>query len=150
LRIGRDSRGVSVLEFALFAPILALMLLGAVDLARALATKFGIEQATQRTIELATLGRQPLADYSYLRTEAATAANVPIAQVTLDQWLECSNTRAASFGDTCATGQQTARYIKITVWKDYTPMFDGIPFVGRIANSNGKIRLTGNSGVRIQ
>ena len=150
LRIGRDSRGVSMLEFGLFMPILALMLLGTIDLARGLATKFGIEQATHRTIELATLGNRPRADYSFLRTEAATAAGVPVAQVTLDQWLECNNVRQTNFSGSCTTGQQAARYVTITVWKDYTPMFDGIPFVGRLATANGKIRLTADSGVRVQ
>jgi Flp pilus assembly protein TadG len=74
-----------MLEFGLFFPFLALMLLGTIDLARGLAVKFGLDQATQRTIELATLGNRPLADYSFLRAEAATAAGVPVAQVTLDQ-----------------------------------------------------------------
>ena len=150
LGIGHDSRGVSMLEFGLFMPILALMLLGTIDLARGLATKFGIEQATQRTIELATLGSRPRADYSFLVAEAATAAGVPVAQVTLDQWLECDNVRQTNFGGSCTAAQQAARYVTITVWKDYTPMFDGIPFVGRLAAANGKIRLTADSGVRVQ
>lgn len=139
-----------MLEFGLFFPFLALMLLGTIDLARGLATKFGIEQATQRTIELATLGNRPRADYSFLTAEAATAAGVPVGQVTLDQWLECNNTRQTNFTGNCPSGQQAARYVSITVWKDYTPMFEGIPFVGRIANANGKIRLTADSGVRVQ
>jgi Flp pilus assembly protein TadG len=151
LRIRRDQRGVSVVEFALFVPILALMILGTIDLARGLAADFRIEQAAQRTIELATLGNRPLADYSFLRTEAATAAGVPVANVTLDQWLECNNTRQASFAGACTAGQQTARYITITVFTDYTPMFEWIPFIGRVATaSNGKIRLTADSGVRVQ
>lgn len=151
LRIGRDERGVSVLEFALFVPVLALMILGTIDLARGLAAEFKIEQAAQRTIELATLGNRPLADYSFLRTEAATAAGVPVANVTLDQWLECNNTRQASFTGACTTGQQAARYITISVFTDYTPMFEWIPFIGRLSNAaNGKIRITADSGVRVQ
>ena len=146
-----DERGVSVLEFGLFFPILALMVLGTIDLARGLATRFGIEQATQRTIELATLGGRPLADYSFLQAEAATAAGVPPANVALDQWLECNNARQASFNGVCPDGQQTARYVTITVFTDYTPMFYSIPYVGRVATaSNGKIRLTADSGVRVQ
>jgi len=151
LRIGPDSRGVSMLEFGLFFPFLALMMLGTIDLARGLAAKFGLEQATHRTIELATLGRGTLTDYSFLRTEAAAAAGVPIAQVTLDQWLECNNTRQASFTGACTTGQQTARYITITVYKDHRPTFEWIPIMGRLATAaNGTIRITADSGVRVQ
>lgn len=151
LRIGRDERGVSVVEFAMFVPVLALMILGTIDLARGLAADFRIEQAAQRTIELATLGNRPLGDYSFLRAEAASAAGVPVANVTLDQWLECNNTRQTSFSGACTAGQQTARYITISVFTDYTPMFEWIPFIGRVATAaNGKIRLTADSGVRVQ
>lgn len=84
-----DSRGASLLEFGLFFPILALFLLGTIDLGRGLAAKFHLEQAAQRTIELANLGNRPQADYSFLIAEAAAAAEVPATQVTLEQWLEC-------------------------------------------------------------
>lgn len=150
-RIRGDARGVSMLEFGLFFPFLALMLLGTIDLARGLAVKFGLDQATQRTIELATLGNRPLADYSFLRTEAATAAGVPVAQVTLDQWLECDNARQASFSGACTGTQQSARYITITVYKDHRPTFEWIPILGRLATAaNGTIRITSDSGVRVQ
>ena len=150
-RIGRDASGVSMLEFGLFFPFLALMLLGTIDLARGLAAKFGLEQATHRTIELATLGNRPLADYSFLRAEAAAAAGVPVGQVTLDQWLECNETRHASFTGTCASGQRSARYITITVYKDHRPTFEWIPIMGRLATApNGTIRITADSGVRVQ
>ena len=149
--IARDERGVSMLEFGLIFPILALMVLGTIDLARGLAARFALEQATQRTIELATLGNRPLADYSFLRAEAATAAGVPVTNVTLDQWLECNTTRQPAFNGSCTAGQQTARYVTITVFTDYTPMFEWIPIVGRLATAaNGKIRLTADSGVRVQ
>jgi len=140
-----------MLEFGLFFPFLALMLLGTIDLARGLAVKFGLEQATHRTIELASLGNRPLADYSFLRSEAATAAGVPVAQVTLDQWLECDNTRQTNFNGTCTASQQSARYITITVYKDHTPTFTWIPIMGRLATAaNGTIRITADSGVRVQ
>ena len=150
-RLARDERGVSVLEFGLFFPILALMVLGTIDLGRGLATRFALEQAVQRTIEVAALGGRPLADYTFLQAEAASAAGVPVANVTLDQWLECNNARQASFSGACPTGQQAARYVTITAFTDYTPVFRSIPLVGRVATaSNGKIRLTADSGVRIQ
>lgn len=146
-----DERGVSMLEFGLFFPVLALMVLGTIDLGRGLATRFALEQAVQRTIELATLGGRPLADYTFLKTEAAAAAGVPVAQVTLDQWLECNDARQANFNGTCPAGQQAARYVTITAFADYSPMFREIPLMGRVATaSDGKIRLTADSGVRVQ
>ena len=156
-RLARDDRGASLVEFGLFFPILALMVLGTIDLGRGLATKFALDQATQRTIELANLGNRALADYSFLRTEAATAAGLPVAQVTLDQWLECrtaagATRRETNFNGVCATGEQSARYVTITIWQDYSPMFAKIPYLGRRlgAGANGNIRITADSGVRVQ
>jgi hypothetical protein len=149
--LAHDERGVSLLEFGLFFPILALMVLGTIDLGRGLATRFALEQAVQRTIEVPTLGGRPLGDYSFLRTEAAAAAGIPVAQVTLDQWLECNNARQAAFNGACPAGQQAARYVTITAYADYTPMFGKIPLMGRVATAaDGKIRLTADSGVRVQ
>jgi Flp pilus assembly protein TadG len=155
--IRSNERGVTLVEFGLFLPILALLLLGTIDLGRGLATKFALEQAAQRTIELATLGSTTTrTDYTFLKAEAATSAGVPVAQVTLDQWLECTPaggtpTRAATFNSTCATGQQSARYVTITIYQDYTPSFASIPYIGRLATSaNGTMRLTADAGVRVQ
>ncbi|HEX8580475.1 MAG TPA: TadE/TadG family type IV pilus assembly protein [Allosphingosinicella sp.] len=155
-RLAEDERGGTLIEFALFLPILCLMLLGTIDLGRGLAVKFQLEQATQRTIELANLGGRAQADYSYLVAEAVSAAGVPAAQVTLSQWLECRTAaggtrREASFNGACQTGEQTARYVTIEIWQDYKPMFASIPLVGRISTlTNGKLRLTADSGVRVQ
>lgn len=146
----RDERGVSMLEFGLFFPILALMVLGTIDLARGLANKFAIEQAAQRAIEMATLGGRPRGDYTYLQTEAAAAAGVPVDNVVVSKWLECDGVSADYFSS-CTSTQQTARYVSVSIYKDYTPMFEWMPFLGRVSRrTDGKIRLTADSGVRVQ
>lgn len=149
-RLGRDERGVSMLEFGLFFPILALIVLGTIDMAKGLAVKFALEQATQRTVELATLGGRPKADYSYLATEARNAADVPAGNVAVKQWLECDTVEQPLFNGTCPSGQQAARYVTVEIYKDYRPMFGSIPFVHRVADANGAIRITADSGVRVQ
>jgi hypothetical protein len=134
----------------------ALLLLGTIDLGRGLATSFRLEQATQRTIELATAGGRPLTDYNFLVPEAVRASGVPTGQVRLGQWLECRTAagvtrRETNFNGTCATGEQAARYVTITIWRDYVPMFASIPLIGRIGSGpNGSIRLSADSGVRVQ
>lgn len=149
--LARDERGATLIEFGLFFPILALLVLGTIDLGSGLAARFALEQATQRTIELAALGGRVRADYSYLVTEAANAADVPADQVTLDQWLECDNVRQSSFSGVCPTGQQTARYVSITVYKDYSPNFRWLPIIGSTGTqADGSIRMTADSGLRVQ
>ena len=154
--LARDEGGATLVEFGLFFPILALMLLGTIDLGMGLATKFRLEQAAQRTIELATLGSRPRADYTFLVAEAVEAARVPAAQVTLTQWLECRTStgttrRETNFNGACQTDEQTARYVTISIWEDYEAMFASIPLLGQIGSGpNGSIRLTADSGVRVQ
>ena len=154
--LASDEGGATLVEFGLFFPILALMLLATIDLGMGLATKFRLEQATQRTIELANLGERPQADYSFLVPEAMSSAEVPQAQVTLGQWLECrtaagTTRRETNFNGTCQTGEQTARYITITIWQDYEPFFGSLPLIGPLGTgANGAIRLTADSGVRVQ
>lgn len=153
--LGRDSRGATLIEFGLFMPILGLMALGTMDLGRGLAARWALEQAAQRTIELANLGRRRLANYDFLKAEAASAAGVPVGQVTLNSWVECRNTSTgatrtiAVIATDCAATEKPARYVTIAIWKNFTPMFASIPIIGRIG-TNGVVRLSADSGVRVQ
>jgi len=149
----RDTRGVSVVEFGLFFPILALLVLGTIDIGKGLAVQFGLEQATQRTVELAS-GAGPRTDYNFLIAEAAAAAAVPTASVTLDQWLECraatgAITRTVITGS-CPATSEPAKYVTITIAKTYTPWFGSIPFLGALGTGpGGAMVLTADSGVRV-
>ena len=147
-----DARGATIVEFGLLLPILALMVLGTIDVSRGMATKFALEQAAQRTIEIASLGNRAQADYSFLRAEAAAAAGVPITNVTHNQWLECDGVRAASFTGVCPAGQQAARYVEISLYRDFMPNFSYGPFAAGFANArpDGSLRITADAGVRVQ
>lgn len=149
-RLSRDRRGVSAVEFALFAPILGLLVMGMSDLARGLARKFEIEQASYRALELVTVGTIQ-SDYAYVKPEAAAAAGVPEANVQVDAWLECDGTLKEPFSETCSTGQQTARFVKVSIWDDFQPSFAygpiGTAFGG---NENGFIRVRARSTLRVQ
>lgn len=146
----RDRRGSSLIEFALMAPVLALMFVGISDFARGLARKFQIEQATYRALELITVGSIQ-SDYSYVRPEAAAAAGEPEANVAVTNWLECNNVQKAQFSETCPTGQETARFVQVTIVSDFQPSFSYGP-LGRHfgGNEDGTMRLTARSTLRVQ
>lgn len=144
-RLRRDERGVAFVEFAFMAPILAVFVLAIADLSRGIAQQMAMQSAVNRSLEL-LLVRSPTAsntassiDYSSIRQEAATAAGVPLTQTSMSQYLLCDGTRAASFESTCATGQDTARYISVTVNKN---------FVGNLYT--GTVALTATASLRIQ
>lgn len=146
--LGRDRRGTSAIEFALIAPVLALMTMGIADLAMGLARKFQIEQASYRVLEMVTVGTLR-DDYSDVEAEAEAAA--PGAEVNVDWWLECDGAKEEIFTTQCPTDKQTARYVRVELLEDYEPMFNYGP-IGRAFSGNvdGKVRLTARSTVRIQ
>ena len=144
--LGRDEKGASVIELGLFAPILAVMLMGVTDMSMGYARKLAVEQATFRALERVQLGTVQT-DYSFVRTEAATAAGVPASQVTLDTWRECNRVRQSTWDGVCNTGEELTRYVKVTINTTYTPRFDYGPFV---TGSNGTIPIVASSTVRVQ
>lgn len=119
-----------MIEFALFAPILALMAVGISDMAMGYSTKLQVEQAVYRALEKVTIGTDRT-DFDYLRAEAAAAdgdGGIQASDVTVDKWLECDGTRQADFNGACTPAQDTARYVTVTVNWRYIPYFDYSPW----------------------
>jgi len=150
-RLRADARGVSIIEFALFLPVLAFMVMGTVDVGRAIAHKFALEQGAQRAIELAALGNAQ-EDYESLRADAATAAGVPITNVELTQWVECNGVKQATFSTVCPEGQVVARYVVVRLFNDFSPSFSWGPLGSAFGQrqANGSVRIAVDSGVRVQ
>ena len=142
----RDERGVSMIEFGIIAPFMALLIGGIVDLSMGLSQRFSMQQALNRSLEMVQANRphaeadESEIDYDFLVREAATAADVPVNKVTLNQWLECNGARQASFSGSCADGTDTARYLELRVVKDFT----GRMFV------KTTVPITATAAVRIQ
>ncbi len=145
-----DTRGASLIEFALFVPILAMMVMGLSDFAMGYSAKLRVEAAAYRGLEKVAMGTvQP--NYDYLKAEAAAsdgAGGIEASEVTVDTWLECNETRStAGFAGSCVEGQRTARYVSLTVTDTYQPQFNYGPLIG---NSNGVVQLSATSALRIQ
>lgn len=146
--LARDERGASIIELAMVAPVLASLLIGMVDLSRAYSYKLKLEQAAQRAIEKVQSYQTTKSTYGTLQSEAAAAAGVPTSNVTIDYWLECDGTRAASYDSVCTGSQTYARWITVTVQGTFTPMFRS-KYYPR-ANSDGTFTVTGKTGMRTQ
>jgi Flp pilus assembly pilin Flp len=149
-RLFRNDRGTSVIELALIAPVIAFMIMGVTDMARGLAAKLKLEQSAQRALEEAAVGSVQT-DYSYLGTEAATAAGSG-ATASVDQWLECDGVRQTDFTGVCADTQMVSRYVKVTVNQSFTPTFTYTSSMWNFLNTraDGTILLAGSSAVRVQ
>ena len=147
--IAVDERGNSFVEMALAMPVLATLLVGTVDISRAVSTKLEVVQAAQRTIELVQRDEFKTSDLPTLKTEAAAAADVDESAVTVAAWLECANDgKQLDYDDACSDGTPFARYATVSITKNFSPMFGTKYFPS--ANVDGTFTLTGRAGVRVQ
>jgi Flp pilus assembly protein TadG len=129
--MGAATDGVAVVETALIAPVLAIVIVGVIDTAGYGAAKLESQQAVNRGLE------------------TATQAGVSTSQVTVTQTLECSGT-TTSWSSSCATGQETARYIQIQISTTYTPLFALGSLAKLYGNSDGIIPISTSQVIRIQ
>lgn len=143
-RLARDRRGASVTELALAAPLFALFAAGIIDFGEGLSERFSLQQSVNRTLELLQAGpvegdaESNEVGYDFLVTEAASAAGVPESSVTMRQWLECDNAPQPEFGGDCEVGQETARYIQLSIDKLHEGRFF---FGGRTMTASAAVRI---------
>ena len=154
----RDERGTALIEFAFAVPILAMLVLGTADFARAVAFQQNLEEITSRALERATaVGNVKTASeyttaYEAVREDAIEAADVTTDDVTMERWLECDGTKQTDYDAECPTGQQIARFVSLEVRKSYQPLFD-LRLLGPVYGSTGisdGIPMKGDGMVRIQ
>lgn len=153
LKLWHDDRGHSFLELGFALPIFSALLIGTVDISRAVSERLKLEQAAQRTIELLQIKDFTYSDRATYQTEAATAAGVATSAVTVDAWLQCNGTKQTPmdqthYDGTCNSGEAMARFVNVKIQKDFTPLFGTKYFPG--ANANGTFTLIANAGVRVQ
>jgi Flp pilus assembly protein TadG len=147
--LGRDERGNSLIEMALIAPVLAALLVGAVDISRGVSAKLQVEQAAQRSIELVQRSEYKTTDKTTYEADAQAAAGTG-STATITAWLECNGNGVHLNIDTgtCNATDAVARYVQMSVQKPFTPLFSTRFFPG--ANSNGTVTIHATAGIRVQ
>ena len=148
----RSECGVGAVELALVAPVLAFLIMGITDVAQGFSQKFSLEQAAYRALERAGSGSVK-SDYSYLRTEAATAAGVPESAVTVETWLECDSVKQPAFDGQCtAEGAMVSRYVRVSVASTFRPNFNYGVSNQRIfdMSADGTVAIVGSAALRLQ
>lgn len=144
-RLRRDTRGASMIEFGMLAPFLGLLVAGMIDLGQGLSERYTLQQAVNVGLEMLHSAApeadadESQVDYSFVRDEAAAAADVDVDQVTMDQWLECDGTRQDDFNGTCEDDEAVARYIELSIEKIYS----GSLFLG-------EVEMAARGAVRVQ
>jgi Flp pilus assembly protein TadG len=169
IRLLTDRQGAAVIELALIAPILAMLIVGVADISIAYGHRLELEQAVQRSMErvMQTTGVDTVENT--IKNEAVCQYNgrdgngncktdrITAADVTVNYRLECltggsvvssqQTPDAATFDAfTCSAGQTESRYISATAVDTYVPMFN-IHFG---TGSDGVYNLSATAGVRVQ
>lgn len=167
----RNQRGAVIVELALISPIIAIMVVGVVDMSNGFSRKLALEQGAQRAVEkiMQTTDYETVEDT--LKTEAVCQVNgmntdgtcktspITTSNATVTWRLECSDT---SGGGTTATSTQDsaafdalecptakpkeARYLQIALTDKYTPMF---PMHFSSIDADGTYHLNATAGMRI-
>lgn len=145
-KLARDTKGTSLIEFAAAAPVFLLFVVGIADLGRGFSQRYFLQQAANRTLEVAHFGASGT-NFNHLIPEAAAAASVPESNVTLEQWLECDTTRKA-FDSYCESGQRTARYVSIEIRASFRPLWGTLGYAN--ANADGTIPIQAKAALRVQ
>lgn len=148
----RDSAGTGALELALALPVLLLLMTGMIDMSRVISARIDMEQAAIRATDYALAIRPTSSNSSYIRNEAATAAGVPVKDVTVEIFLECDGVRQANFNSVCASGEDQARLVSVEIVRTVDSAVDWTSIAGLFGKNAGDsdITVTGNSVVRFQ
>ena len=171
-RLFANERGAAVIELALVAPVLALTVIGIVDMSNAYSRKLALEQGAQRAIEKIMQTTETDTVENTLTTEAVCQVNgmnsdgtcktspITASNVTVTWRLECTDsggivttqttTDSATFDAyTCAAGTaKEARYVQVDLTDKYSPLFP-IHFAS-FTSGDGTYHLAASAGMRTE
>lgn len=122
LRSAKDHSGLSGIEFAIIAPLLALMFIVTVDIGVGFYTKMEVEAAVQAGAEYAALNGF---NSSNITSAVSNATNVSGLTVTPapNQFCGCPSTSGvatATCGSTCASGEAAGSYVNVGAQATYS------------------------------
>ena len=148
-RLGHDERGTAIIELALAAPILAMLIMGAVDVGGAFSRKLALEQGAQRAVEKVMQTTELANVQDTIASEVAFQANVEDDQVTVTFPRYCSDRLMPDVerdedgfaeGEECADDETEAHYIMVSVTDEYEPVFAALGMGDKLPNGNYALR----------
>ena len=124
-------RGAVTVELALLAPIMALMLIGAIDYGTFIFQKMEVQNASQAGVQYAIQATGNNEEATLIEAVVRAASDLPAgATVASENFCGCTdgsetatNASGGCPGD-CAGGEFPALSIRVTVTNTYTSMFD--------------------------
>ena len=146
--LAEDRRGVAVVEMAFVAPIFAMLILGATDLANGFAKRVVLEQAANRVVQLSDIARpEDDQDIAHLRSEAVAASGAKPEDVTVQVYLMCNRQKKTNYEATCTAGQVSERHVSVEIKMVYKPVFH---FISKNWSTPQGVIIKGAADMRIQ
>ena len=171
-RLAADVRGAAVIEMAMVAPVLALTVIGIVDMSNAYSRKLALEQGAQRAIEKIMQTTETSTVQTTLTTEAVCQVNgmnadgtcktspITAANVTVTYRLECKDASGAIVSTStstdstafdalfCDPSQKEQRYLEVRLTDTYQPLFP-LHFLS-FNSGQGGYPISATAGMRTQ
>lgn len=147
-RFGSDQQGTAVVELAVAAPILAILIMGVTDAGNAFSRKLELEQAAQRAIEKQMQTTGDDTPEGTIKSEAAAQAGVDVSNVAVEYTRLCDGVAKTTYTELCGTTQVTSLYFSVTVTDSYRPMFSGLSLGTK--QSDGTYLIRAKAGMRTQ
>jgi Flp pilus assembly protein TadG len=132
-RAGFRSRGAAIVEFALTAPLLLLLLAGVLDFSMALRTAASVADAARAGAQYGSRSPANAADAAGIRAAAVNAApGIAGVSATAAESCQCSGGGAVSCTGSCAGGMQI--YIQVTAQATAPTVFlySELPYSGAV------------------
>jgi len=167
-RLLRNERGAAIIEMALVAPVLALCVIGIVDMSNAYSRKLALEQGAQRAIEKIMNTTEDSTVESTLADEAVCQVNgvnadgsckttpISTSDVTVSWRLDCTTGGAVTSQTTTVSGTYDnyvkacagtkAGYVQVQVRDKYSPLFP-VHFA-RFNTGDSTYHLSATAGTR--
>jgi Flp pilus assembly protein TadG len=142
-KLRHDIAGVTAIEFAMIAPIMALMFVGIADLGIGIFTDMEVQNAAQYGTEYALLKGY---DSAAIVTAVTGSTSLTHATVSPSQFCGCpsgTGIASSSCDSTCADGTKAGTFAQVSVSDTYTTL---IPYPGLPAS----FRLSAQSTARLQ
>ena len=149
LRLRNDQRGTAVLELALAAPILAVLIMGTADIGSAFSRKLALEQGAQRAVEMVMQTTELANVQDAIASEVEIQADVAAEQVIVTFPRYCDDRLMADVerdengfaeGEPCESTETEAHYILVEVTDEYAPLFPALGMGTKLANGNYLVR----------
>ena len=162
-RLRNEQQGAAVIELALAAPILAVMVMGAADVGTAFSRKLALEQGAQRAVEKVMQTTELSNVQGTIEDEVALQADVDASQVEVtfprycddelmpmvdenEDGVEDRDADGFAQGEDCDSGESEGHYIQVVVTDEYEPIFSALSMGNKLPN--GKYKIEAKAGMR--